>query len=334
MFNLQLLDVAIGMAFVYLAMSLICSGINEWIAQLRDSRARYLQAWLAEVLKGTNWKTEPLEETFKGHPLITALAPKDKRPSYILPHTFLLALLDAVAPVNEATAQRSLDEIRRGVIALSDSDFRRTLLALIDSAGDNLEKVRQNIEDWFSDAMERLSGEYKRRSRSVILLLALVVTVGLNVSSFRLFSTLYRDSAVRAAVVATAERAAQQTDTSGQAPALPDVQRIQDELQALNLPIGWTDPALIPAPTDVAGWALLVLGWLITAMAVSQGAPFWFDTLNKLVNVRTTGARPPTTPNAPPTETRVVVQMPAGPGSTPNGATPITGATGEAAGKV
>lgn len=33
---------------------------------------------------------------------------------------------------------------------------------------------------------------------------------------------------------------------------------------------------------------LTIFGWLLTAVAVSLGAPFWFDTLNKLVVVRST----------------------------------------------
>lgn len=36
-----------------------------------------------------------------------------------------------------------------------------------------------------------------------------------------------------------------------------------------------------------------VLGWLITALAVSLGAPFWFDLLNKIVRLRSTGPREP-----------------------------------------
>jgi hypothetical protein len=31
-----------------------------------------------------------------------------------------------------------------------------------------------------------------------------------------------------------------------------------------------------------------LLGWLITACAVSFGAPFWFDMLNKIMVVRST----------------------------------------------
>jgi hypothetical protein len=32
-------------------------------------------------------------------------------------------------------------------------------------------------------------------------------------------------------------------------------------------------------------------GWFLTALAISMGAPFWFDLLNKLINLRSTGAR-------------------------------------------
>ena len=48
------------------------------------------------------------------------------------------------------------------------------------------------------------------------------------------------------------------------------------------------------------------LGWLITALAISLGSPFWFDILNKLVKVRGSGLipgataqqAPPSTPQA------------------------------------
>jgi len=36
-------------------------------------------------------------------------------------------------------------------------------------------------------------------------------------------------------------------------------------------------------------WLTMILGWLITAFAVSLGAPFWFDLLNKFVNIRASG---------------------------------------------
>jgi hypothetical protein len=31
---------------------------------------------------------------------------------------------------------------------------------------------------------------------------------------------------------------------------------------------------------------------LLTALAVTQGAPFWFDLLGKIVNIRSAGVKP------------------------------------------
>lgn len=43
--------------------------------------------------------------------------------------------------------------------------------------------------------------------------------------------------------------------------------------------------------TAFSSWKIL-LGFLITALAISLGAPFWFDLLNKFVNLRASGAKP------------------------------------------
>jgi hypothetical protein len=42
-------------------------------------------------------------------------------------------------------------------------------------------------------------------------------------------------------------------------------------------------------------WAVFpshIVGWILTAIAASLGAPFWFDTLNKFMNVRAAGTAP------------------------------------------
>lgn len=45
-------------------------------------------------------------------------------------------------------------------------------------------------------------------------------------------------------------------------------------------------------------WSLHILGWLITALMISMGAPFWFDLLKKLINIRSAGVRPQTSNNS------------------------------------
>jgi hypothetical protein len=40
-------------------------------------------------------------------------------------------------------------------------------------------------------------------------------------------------------------------------------------------------------------------GWLLTIVAASLGAPFWFDLLNKFINIRSTGKAPEEDPKKP-----------------------------------
>lgn len=305
MFGSQILEIAIGMVFVYLSLSLICSGINEWIASVLQTRANLLEQWLQDLFS----ESGDIEAQFRGHPLIKALSPPNKpskRPAYIPSRTFVLTLLDVIAPTNP-TGSRTLKDIRDAVQNLPPGDIKTTMLALLDDAGNDAEKVRRNIEGWFNDAMERLSGLYKQRAKLVILVLSIGVTVLLNVNSLYVFNSLYHDGTLREAVVAAAEQAAAQpAATDPQAP-ITKIDQIQKELTSLNLPIGWTDANPRLDLNNMQSLLMTLLGWAITALAVSQGAPFWFDVLNKLVNVRTTGARPPTSSEPAPAP-QVVVQ--------------------------
>jgi hypothetical protein len=50
------------------------------------------------------------------------------------------------------------------------------------------------------------------------------------------------------------------------------------------------------AQVGVQNWRSLpklLLGWLVSGIAIAMGAPFWFDLLNKVVNVRNSGGKPP-----------------------------------------
>lgn len=40
------------------------------------------------------------------------------------------------------------------------------------------------------------------------------------------------------------------------------------------------------------GGLVTILGWILTALAISLGAPFWFDLLNKIIRLRSSGPKP------------------------------------------
>ena len=92
--------------------------------------------------------------------------------------------------------------------------------------------------------------------------------------------------------------------------ALQDAERVRfeaaarkahaDEVKAGKTPKPLTKADLKPSPGRWIAWFVSqvpggVVGWLITALAGMLGAPFWFDLLNKLINIRNAGPKPEST---------------------------------------
>ncbi|WP_419661827.1 uncharacterized protein Dvar_22600 [Desulfosarcina variabilis str. Montpellier] len=97
MFNSQVLDVVVGLVFVYLLLSIVCTAANEMIAALFSLRARNLARGIANLL--ADKRVKGLDELFYDHPLIKSLARRSKKPSYIPSQSFVLAFLDGIAPL-------------------------------------------------------------------------------------------------------------------------------------------------------------------------------------------------------------------------------------------
>jgi hypothetical protein len=197
-----------------------------------------------------------------------------------------LSLLGLATASNAAMARvaASLEQLPAG------NPVREPLMALANQATGSIETFRANVEQWFDDAMDRMSGWYKRRVQIALLVYAIVVVVLLNVDSITLTRSLWTDGVLRSAVVATADQ--QQDQDPG------EVTDELDKLAALQLPIGWAGAGDDPRrqfPDDPAGVALKLLGLAVTVLALSAGAPFWFDVLSRIAKLRSTG--PPPTGN-------------------------------------
>lgn len=146
--------------------------------------------------------------------------------------------------------------------------------------------------------MDRVSGWYKRRAQWVTLGLAVILTIALNVSALRIAEQLSAEPTVRAAVVAKSEAAAEKSGDEGAEglkQAGEDVESAVDDLAALDLPVFWIGEAVPQGGEEIL---TTVFGWLITILAISLGAPFWFDALGKLSNLRMAGKKPEERPAA------------------------------------
>jgi hypothetical protein len=342
-FGSTLLEVAIGVIFVYLLLSLLCSAFSELIEAFIKYRARDLERGISKLLDNPK-----LTEDFFNHPLIKPLGEK---PSYVPARTFSLALWNiattkAAAAKNLAAGVTQDLNIIRGLITSLDEqqygNIRTSLLTLIDEAGNDINKARTNIEDWYNDAMDRVSGWYKRRVHKILIVIGFIAAALLNVDTINIAKTLWYNDTLRSSVAAAADNYVKtnpaptptpQATTTPETATAPQgetvkkqaedadkqafvtrekINNIRAEIDNLGLPISWVfqpdkndekykgndaqyeqdlraysvDPRRFPS--DGRGWLLKLLGIFLTALAVSQGAPFWFDLLNKIIVIRST----------------------------------------------
>ncbi len=200
-----------------------------------------------------------------------------------------------------------LGNIQEGLKRLPEGHTKESLLVLVDKTRREVatiehqaEAFRRNLEGWFNNAMERVGGWYKRWTQRVLLGLAIFVVVASNADTVMLINRLSNDSVLRASLVAAAQDAAkahsdQTAPNDGQ-----NMQMVLQKAADMKLPIGWSsnpdDFSHLNSPElslKFASWAFYKLfGLLISVLAVSLGAPFWFDTLSKFVNLRSAGTPP------------------------------------------
>jgi hypothetical protein len=301
--KLESLDLAIGMMVVFLLVSTLCSALREAIEAMLKTRAAYLERAIREMLDDKEGKG--LTESLFEHPLLSGLflgkyQPRraQKRlwvlangrglPSYVPASSFAKALLDIAArgaTTGEHATQPSgaivtIESLRARLIdpqSPISERVRRVLLHALDTAGGDLEAAKKNLEDWFNDSMDRVSGWYKRSTQWIVFVIALVVTVTGNVDSIAVAKHFYRDEVARNAAVASAQAIV----AEGKAPAK---EKAREVLEQLELPVGWSRTTLPHGPE----WFNRVLGWFLTAFAATLGAPFWFDVLNKVMVIRST----------------------------------------------
>jgi hypothetical protein len=366
MFSSPVLEVAIGMIFFYLLLSLICTAMNEMIEAWLKNRAYDLERGIRRLLDDPDpdaggfpahvyrkiirffkliWfglarkempasgpKTQGLASRLYDHALIRGLyLHSTNLPSYIPPRNFALALMDLVAPGQSGTAgatrvtprppntiiingnappatpPTSLNNLRAGIAdpnIVPSAKVRDALLALIDAAGDDAVRVRENIENWFNSTTDRMAGWYKRRTQVIILVLGVGIAIALNADTVIVVDALWHNSALRSSVASQAEQFAERAKSESGDESEQGQQRLRQAdrtLANVGLPIGWNaqDAAhklpgsAFKQPRQAISWSLYQfdlhwLGWLITGLAISLGAPFWFDLLNKFIVVRST----------------------------------------------
>jgi hypothetical protein len=354
------IDVFIGLALMYVFLSLFVSSVNEAIAQFLRLRARSLKRAIRMLLTDGGKRDVSIFENFKQHVLVAALSKQketkgkpevsDKEPnilqkiwrflrsepsfSYIPSRVFAVAAIEASfiksdkdqgkegqgsehnpESVSNSLMVESYDHLNIGdvdintlVNELPPGALKNVALSALNNGAKSLDDVRKHIEKWFDDTMDRLSGWYTRTSRVVALVLALVIAVVLNVDTLYVANAFWKEPALRQAAVDYAAAHASDT-TFVDSMSGVGFEELKTEMAALQLPIGWGKDGpnqditgKVEADKDVGwlerAWCVFlhrIIGWLLTALAISLGGHFWFDMLNKFVRIRSANAPKPET---------------------------------------
>ena len=291
-----IIQVAIGMLFVWITLAVITSQIQEWISSLLAWRANMLENSIVQMLGDPN-----LKDKLYNHPLIQGLHTNNgkRKPGGIPEDKFALILFEQVMNADTTTAEitDTFYRLKKNVATLKQAESHELkdcatpldtlLIGVEQKAGDAthaITEARTRVEGWFNNSMERLGGAYRRRVQVVALVAGIAIAAVLNVDSAAIASALWKDPALRQAVSAAASQLNEpgQTQTGSTVEEkLANIASSVDSLNVLSLPIGWSANNM---PKDANGWAAKVIGILLSGMAGAQGAPYWFDLMKKLLN--------------------------------------------------
>ena len=368
--NSPLLETIICLILVFALLSLLVSTFTEMVNNRLNERGRQLFNGIVKMFEDGS-EINFGQELYK-HPMVAAIFKTPSRPPmYISNFMFSQALIDTIVNYGRKFVKEedTFKLFQAGVNNMKiDSDLKLLLVNMVEKCisysggypGKVLTILDQQIQQWYKDQMDRMTGWFKDLMRRRVLIISIIVTLVLNVNSIHLFKTLYTNPAMRsqlapiAATIAdnyakekqdTTLTALQQTykavamshlqkgnadsafgvlnkavvkldslqrrkDSAG----LNNFQQVSDqlgELAALGIPIGWhkgCPPLTLDSSRvqdNVKGGKTIrevtnktvqlfwyVVGLAITAFSISAGAPFWFDMLLKLVNVRRAGKKP------------------------------------------
>ena len=344
------LETGIALCLIIFSFSIIAYVAQEMIAINLKFRGKMLKASISQILCGSNAGAK-LDQLVFDHPQIKLLNKNlSSFPAYIPASNFAMAVMDLASQYAPQESGDLLEDFKRGILQLkatNPSEYQ--LFKTWANNSTNGKELKENIEKWYNDYMDRVTGWYKNNYNWITRLIAITLAISFNIDMVRISKTVYSDTVLRSSLVQTAEKLVEQSDSvtaffkedidqrvtsirakydsvlskmdSANIAVRDSVKaemnlKVYKEVEAFNARkiqmarnvfgnidnktlIGWQGyvlkiDELFTGKIHFWDYIFMLLGIAIGAGFISMGAPFWFDLMVKLVNVRRAGIKPKT----------------------------------------
>ena len=214
-----ILDILLGLSFIYFSLSMISSSILEAIVATFRLRAAFLKQAIEFLLSdGERSGIESsLSKRFFDGPLIAKKVPKfpsgsldlrsvmrripylekkiNQGPSYISNETFSENLVDVLKQsVSDPTQKRSLEN---GIASLGNQTQLYEMLRSLLSKSENEQEFIEKLSTWFEEYMQRQTGQYKRKTQKYLFVIGLILAASMDIDTLAYSQKLATDGALR-----------------------------------------------------------------------------------------------------------------------------------------
>jgi hypothetical protein len=314
MFNSPVLDLVILLSFTYFIGSLILSAINEAIAGTFRLRQKELRKGLYHFFLDPQWKLFVKNTLLKSPHIQSLMKKEDRVPAYIPARNFVLALIENLDTGNYVngnivSAQKTKGTVTKDIIPRDAIIVMETIMKQANLMPLKAEEFEKRLEEFYNNTMDRVTGWYKKRIRRILFVLAFILAVSLNIDTIKVINDAMTDKAKLGRAVEniaanlpkfdSLRKAVEVKDSAGSIEIRQIVGNASDTIKNLKVTydqttgysLGYRDTNDFKTQWRESFWKKL-LGILLTVFALQMGSNYWFELMNKAVNVRAVGKKP------------------------------------------
>ena len=336
MLNSSILDIVIGFSFLFFLLSncvtLIVELLSSWMNIRSKNLKKGIQKLLDDIIDNKGNNASGLSKLFFEHPMITSLTSEKKALNKLKSDKFARVVIDILNKESaknkgkrtNKTTQLSNGNISSSIDIVSSKNYfdqTRTsetvdlLKTFAEEAREDINEFQQKLENWFDEQGDQMRDWFAAEIRTVTLMVSVFVVFALNVDSIRIYKALSKNDKLRMELANSAAEFLEnhkdvefvKKDSANYTKEIAKIynESLKEPMELMG--IGWKNAKGTYSSKDGSGislcaFATSILGMIISILAISLGAPFWYDVLTRVNRLKNAANQTNTTTSATKTQ--------------------------------